>query len=118
MFALASSAWKSSPLIPGNLTSSTRQLATSASLLRKKSAVEPNVSTLSLTDRNRLLSASRMDSSSSTTNTVGSSAAADGRAGRSVTGFPPDGGVSRKHSTFIRDYRNRPDKIAGLSRQI
>jgi len=41
-------------------------------------APEPNVSTLRLTDRNRLLSASRIDSSSSTTNTVGSSAVRTG----------------------------------------
>src|SRR5262245_66207877 len=45
------------------LTSSTRQLATSGSLLRNKSAAERNVSTLRLTDRHRLLSASRSDSS-------------------------------------------------------
>src|SRR5262249_42794014 len=58
MFALASSAWKSRPLSPGNLTSSTRQLVTSGSLLLNNSAAEPNVPTLRLTDRNRLLSAS------------------------------------------------------------
>src|SRR5216683_956405 len=89
MFALASSPWKSSPLTPGNLTSSTRQLATSGSSLRKKSPAEPNVSTLRLTDRNRLLSASRTDSSSSTTNTIGCSAVAGWRAERSITGSSP-----------------------------
>src|SRR5262245_34480039 len=89
MFALASSAWKSSPLTPGNLTSSTRQLATSGSLLRNKSAAEPNVSTLRLTDRNRLLSASLSDSSSSTTNTIGASAVAGWRAERPITRFSP-----------------------------
>ena len=78
--------WKSQPASPGRLTSSTRQLATSASLLRKKSAVEPNVSTLSLTDRNRLLRASRINSSSSTTNTGRLFASGEGRAGRSITG--------------------------------
>src|SRR5213080_3573079 len=56
IFALASSAWKSSPLTAGNRTSSTRQLATSGRLLRKKSAAEPNVSTLSRIERNKFLS--------------------------------------------------------------
>src|SRR5262249_8852666 len=77
------------PAYPRHLTSSTSQRPTSASSLRKNSAAEPNVSTLRLTDRNRLLSASRTDSSSSTMNTIGASAAAGWRAERSITGFSP-----------------------------
>ena len=53
-----------------------RQLATSGSLLCRNSGAEPNTSTRRPTERNRLLSASRTDASSSTTKTIGSSALA------------------------------------------
>src|SRR5580704_3986386 len=51
--ALANSVWKSRPLKPGSLTSSTRQHGTSASLLRRNSAAEANTSACNPTDWNR-----------------------------------------------------------------
>src|SRR5271166_1506147 len=51
--------------------SSTRQLATSGSLLLSSSGAEPNSSTRRSTDRNRLASALRTEASSSTTKTIG-----------------------------------------------
>src|SRR5262249_12581296 len=83
---------------------------TSGSLLRKKSAAEPNVSTLRLTERNRLLSASRIDSSSSTTNTIGSSAVAGWRDERSITRSSPDsrpGQPTESTSTLLIELAQR-----------
>ena len=67
MFALASSAWKSSPLSPGNLTSSTRQLGPSDNLLRRNSGAEAKAATCKPPDRNRRANASRSEASSSIT---------------------------------------------------
>src|SRR6266446_6359715 len=66
----ASLRWKSSPLIPGSLTSSTRQLGTSSRAFCRNSWAEPNSSTSRCTERMSLFSASRMDASSSITNTT------------------------------------------------
>ena len=71
MSAFSSWPWKSRPLTPGNLMSSTRQLAPSGRLRCRNSAAEPKSSTCRPTERNRLLNASRTDGSSSTTNTMG-----------------------------------------------
>ena len=59
MSDLASSPWKSSPLMPGNLTSSTRQLGASGNLVRKNACVDAKVLTSNPTERNRLPSDSR-----------------------------------------------------------
>src|SRR3977135_2440492 len=56
--------------------SSTRQLGTSGSLLRRNSGTEPNISAPSPTDRKRLVSALRREGSSSITNTTGCSSGA------------------------------------------
>ena len=66
----SSSSWNSSPLIPGSRTSSTRQLGTCGRGALTNSSVEPNTSARSPTDFSRLFTASRMDASSSTTNTI------------------------------------------------
>ena len=58
-FACASSVCRSRPLNLGILTSSTRQLTTSGSLLASNSAAEPNILTLRATERNRRAPASR-----------------------------------------------------------
>src|ERR1700730_15667232 len=68
--AWTSSRWKSSPLIPGNLMSRTRQLATSGRLLRMNSVADPNSSTCKPTDSTRRLMARRTEGSSSTTKTM------------------------------------------------
>src|SRR5262249_24721303 len=65
--ALASSSCKSSPLRPGSLTSSTRQLGSCARDLTRKSAADAKVSTGRPAERMRLASDSRTDRSSSTT---------------------------------------------------
>src|SRR5690242_17361446 len=80
--------------------SSTRQLTTSGSLLCKSSGAEPNAITSNPTDRKRLVSALRMDTSSSTTNTIGSVLAslppgAGGGLGGSVTTHPLDAMAAR-----------------------
>ena len=68
--AWTSSRWKSSPLIPGNLMSRTRQLATSGRLLFINSVADPNSSTCKPTDSTRRLMARRTEGSSSTTKTM------------------------------------------------
>src|SRR5262249_22070803 len=87
---------------------------------RNKSAAEPNVSTLRLTERSKLLSASRMDSSSSTSNTVGSSALASGRAGRSITIFSRGSRtcqhkIALSHGLACRIKNKGPDNPAALA---
>src|SRR5260370_4380088 len=52
--------------------SRTRQLTTSGSLVCSNSEAEPNTSTPRSIDRKRLVNATRMEGSSSTTNTIGS----------------------------------------------
>src|SRR5882757_1252556 len=56
--------------------SRTKQLAISGSLLRNNSGADPNTSTFKPTDWKRLVSALRIDTSSSITKTIGSSALA------------------------------------------
>src|ERR1700726_4243208 len=77
--------------------SRTRQLATSGSLLWSISGAEPNTSTPKPTDWKRLVSALRIDASSSITKTIGSLALAGSSAdlGRSVTAHPPDARAGR-----------------------
>ena len=71
ILAFASSFCKSSPLSPGSRTSSTRQLGTAGSCIRKSSTAELNTWTSRSIDSNRLTSAKRTPSSSSTMKTVG-----------------------------------------------
>src|ERR1700736_4078093 len=68
--AWTSSRWKSSPLIPGNRMSRTRQLAPSGRLLFINSIADPNSSTCKPTDSTRRLMARRTEGSSSTTKTM------------------------------------------------
>src|ERR1700680_4396188 len=69
--AWTSSRWKSSPLIPGNRMSRTRQqLATSGRLPFINSVADPNSSTCKPTDSTRCLMARRTEGSSSTTKTM------------------------------------------------
>src|SRR6185369_8337460 len=70
MFVSARSRCRSRPLSPGMRTSSIKQEGTSGRVLCRKSWADANVSTLSPTDLMRLFSASRIDSSSSITNTI------------------------------------------------
>src|ERR1700729_1146092 len=71
MFELASWVWKSRPLTPGNLMSSTRQQGTSGNLCSNSSATEENNLDSRSTDRNKRPNASRSEGSSSTTRTTG-----------------------------------------------
>ena len=73
MLALANSDWKSSPLRPGNLMSSTRQLGLSGSFVCRNSGAEPNTSACKPTDLNKLARASHSETSSSITHTTGCS---------------------------------------------
>src|SRR6266446_3976654 len=73
VFAAAISRCMSSPLRPGKRTSSTMQPGRSGRLLCRNSWGEPNSSTASPTERNRLSSALRIDGSSSMTMMVGGS---------------------------------------------
>src|SRR5438270_2504004 len=71
VFAAAISRCMSSPLRPGNRTSSTMQPGRSDRLLCRNSCGDPNNSTASPTERNRLSSDLRIDGSSSMTTIVG-----------------------------------------------
>src|SRR5262249_3321566 len=62
---------RSSPLIPGRRTSTTRHAGPSAGGSLKNSCADPNDRTTRPTDLKRLSRAARMEASSSTTNTVG-----------------------------------------------
>src|ERR1700686_4550198 len=73
MLASLNSRWKSSPLMPGSLTSSTRQLGASRSWLCTNSCADPNPSTRNPTDSTSRLMARRTDGSSSTTKTTDAS---------------------------------------------
>src|ERR1700722_19054174 len=73
MFELASWVWKSRPLTPGSLMSSTRQHGTSGNLCSNNSATEENIFGSRSTDRNKRPSASRSEGSSSTTRMTGAS---------------------------------------------
>jgi hypothetical protein len=75
MFELANWVWKSRPLTPGNLMSSTRQQGTSGNFCSNSSATEENNLDTRSTDRNKRPSASRSEGSSSTTRTTGVSGA-------------------------------------------
>src|ERR1700676_1168875 len=77
--------------------SRTRQLAISGSLLCSISGAEPNTLTPRPTDWKRLVSALRIDASSSITKTIGSLALADwcDDMGRSVTTDPLDARAGR-----------------------
>src|SRR5579859_2159468 len=75
IFAFASSAWKSSPLKPGNRTSRTRQVGQSGNFACRNSGAEANAVTRSPTDASRLDKAARIDASSSMTKTIGFSSA-------------------------------------------
>src|SRR5438132_7845186 len=75
VFAAAISRCMSSPLRPGKRTSSTMQPGRSGRLLCRNSWGDPNNSTSSPTERNRLSSALRIDGSSSMTTIVGFSGA-------------------------------------------
>src|ERR1700760_2798040 len=70
MSAVASSRWKSRPLCPGSLTSSTRQLGPSGGSDLRKSETDANSSAFRPTDRNRRPSELRSSASSSMTRTV------------------------------------------------
>src|SRR5262245_61552411 len=69
-----SASWccRSSPLIPGRRTSTTRHAGPSAGGSRKNSCADPNDRTTRPTDLKRRSSAARTEASSSTTNTIGS----------------------------------------------
>src|ERR1700722_5379335 len=69
--ALTDSRWRSSPLIPGNLISVTRQPAASGRSLLINAVADPKSSTCKPTDSTRRLMARRTDASSSTTKTTG-----------------------------------------------
>src|ERR1017187_3007326 len=56
--------------MPGSRISSTRQLETAGRVTLRNSSVDPKTSACSPTDFSRLLTASRMDASSSTTKTA------------------------------------------------
>src|ERR1700741_4105546 len=71
MSLLTSSRCRSRPLIPGSRTSSTRQLRASRDALAKNSCAEENACTFSPAERSRLLRLSRIDDSSSITQTSG-----------------------------------------------
>src|SRR5271156_719470 len=71
IFDAVSWVWKSRPLTPGSLMSSKRQHGASGSVYCNNSAVEANNFGSRLTDRNKLLSPSRTEASSSTTRTIG-----------------------------------------------
>jgi len=71
ILALANSAWKSSPPVPGSRTSRIRQHGASGRFVARKSGAEANPSTRNPTDRIKLLIAPRCELSSSTTNTIG-----------------------------------------------
>ncbi len=68
--ALASSRWRSRPLIPGSRTSRTRHPGASRRLLFRNSSAEAKVSTRVPADLMRLFRASRTSRSSSTTKTT------------------------------------------------
>src|SRR3984885_13539701 len=72
---VASWVWKSRPLTPGSLMSSTRQHGASGNLCSNSSATDGNNFDSRLTDRNKRPSASRSEGSSSTTRTTGVSGA-------------------------------------------
>src|SRR5215831_21377106 len=76
-----SSLCRSKPLILGILISKTRQLGAAGSGYCSNSLAEANDFTCKPIERNKLLSAPRVSGSSSTTNTIGSSAAETGEAG-------------------------------------
>src|SRR6201984_1423588 len=71
MSLLTSSCCRSRPLIPGSRTSRTRQLRASRGASAKISCAEENACTFSPADRSRLLRLSRIDDSSSITQTNG-----------------------------------------------
>src|SRR5215475_865967 len=73
MPASSSVFWNSSPLAPGNLTSSTMQPAASGRLLRTNSCVDANACTLRPTERSRSATESRTVASSSITYVTGCS---------------------------------------------
>src|SRR3981081_1854424 len=91
--------------------SSTRQLAMFGSVLCRNSGAEPNTSTRKPTEPKRLLSASRIDASSSMTKTTGpfALARARGDAGRPVTLHPLD---------LLAGCRERPPHAAHLAPPI
>src|ERR1700681_3891978 len=104
--------------------SRTRQLATSGRLLCISDA-EPNTSTAKPTDCSKLVSALRIDASSSTTKTIGSLALAGSRddLGRSVTTYPPDARAQRiemshqaQHCRKLTVVRREPRQSNGRSR--
>src|SRR5262245_61473925 len=71
MFAAASSRWKSRPLCPGSLTSSTRQVGPSGRPDFKNSGSDASALTCRPTDLSKLPSASLISGSSSTITTQG-----------------------------------------------
>jgi hypothetical protein len=71
--AAASSRWRSRPLNPGKRTSSTRHAGASGRLNLKNACAEAKISARIPIERNKRDSASRIETSSSTANTIGSS---------------------------------------------
>src|SRR5271166_5852983 len=91
--------------------SSTRQLATSGSLLLSSSGAEPNSSTRRSTDRNRLVSALRTDASSSTTKTIGRDCGSSFFIRRVIA--PLTNHSSTKRSSQRRRAGNRQSELKG-----
>src|SRR3981081_4950060 len=93
--------------------SRTRQLATSGSLLCSISGAEPNTSTRNPADLNRLVSALRIDASSSITKTIGSLAFAVScdDLGRSVTTYPPDAKAGRIEMWHPHQHARKPTGV-------
>src|ERR1700730_13769232 len=99
--------------------SSTRQLGTSGSLLRSNSDPEPKSADCRPTDRNRLASALRIETSSSTTKTMGVDCGSSFFIARRATGARQDHGVNRsvkqvKRSREARKHQRRKEQSGTL----